>query len=414
MAEKAIFLILCLNVPLFLAEIFLLFKAGIPLSWSLVPGLLFLQLEFLVCLTFPAAVLAAITETLVQWILAVVGILVFALFVSSLPWSKLPTTLTGDENISSNLGFGIIVPILAFALLWRYARRRVWPARLAAGAAVLVVPLIVLFASTPIARVLAYPPPHGVTSLQLSLAPNESGAGRTYGRNIQEYRTDPNILIPITASPTEPDTIVQVEGWRVTLSGDNGWRWQSPWFSESINTGGETGQLVFTMPVALADQLAQKHATARADVAFAVYHLGATQRIETTAERFLMPGGGVCHWSPHRASFVTPFRFVISDLCVVPLKLPDAILIEMESKDSTCARPEGEPPIDAGHQAYDFECRTDSLPAEFDPNPVRSLSITMSSWTPPVLNPRNPRENLPAAFCRGLPSTCAWECLPAK
>jgi hypothetical protein len=401
MGEKAIFLGLCLNLPLFIAEVVLLAAAGIPLSWQLVPGLIFLQLEFVFFLTFPAAVLASITESLVQWILSVVGISLFALFLSWLPWSKLPTTLEGDENVAGFLAMALIVPALAFALLWQYARRRVWPARLAAGAAVLVVPLSILAASTRFVRAVAYPPPDGLTPLHVSIPESASGAGRVYERRISELSLDPDIAIPVIAIPADPDTLVEVEGWRITLDGDNAWRWQSPWFNQPFKPGpdGQDDHLVFTMPENLANQLAQAHASGHLDVAFAVYHLGPAHRFETASERFSIPGVGSCGW--HRRMI----GFGMNGFCVAPLRMPEVMFIDIESADSTCGTPRGAPPLPSGHHASEFQYNSDGLPADFDPNPVRSFSISFGAWAPPIQNTSDPKNALSLFFCRGTPLT---------
>jgi hypothetical protein len=401
MAEKALFLALCLNLPLFIAQIILLAAAGIPLSWQLVPGLIFLQLEFAFFFTFPAAVLASITESLVQWILSVVGICLFALLLSWLPWSKLPTTLEGDENVASFLAMSLIVPALAFALVWQYARRRVWPARLAAGAAVLVVPLAILAASNRFVRAVAYPPPDGVTPLHVSIPESANGAGRVYERRISAVSPDLEIAIPVIAISTDPDAIVEVEGWRITLDGDNAWHWQSPWFNQPFEPGpdGQIEHLVFAMPENLANQLAQAHAGAHIDAAFAVYHLGPAHRFETASERFPIPGVGSCAWHQRMIGFG------MNGFCVAPLRMPEVMLIGMESSDSTCATARGEPPLPSGHYASTIQYNSNGLPADFDPSPVRSFNISLSVWEPPIQSAHDPKNSVSASFCRGTPLT---------
>jgi hypothetical protein len=409
MVEKAVFLLLCLNLPLLAAQIFLLVHAGIPLSGSLAPGLVFLQLEFIFFLTFPAAVLASITESLVQWVLAVVGVLLFALVMSWLPWSSLPIALPGDENVATLIAMALIVPAFVFVLLWQYARRRAWPARLAFAGAVLVVPLTVLLASTRLVRVLAYPLPNGVVPLQLSFATGENGAGRVYQRQTRQFATDPLISIPVTLVSPDSSVLAQVEGWRVTLSGDNGWTWQTPWFGDSIklDADAQTGHLAFSIPVALADQLMQRHARARAEVAFALYRLSPPRRIDTAAGRFLLPGGGICRWDPTRMDYG------LHDLCVAPLKMPDFMALSIDSQDSTCARPQGAPPLGPGHRASEYMYASTEQPAEFDPNPVRSYSINMGAWEPLILNPTT-KGDVQAFFCRGTPLTVRTGALTGK
>jgi hypothetical protein len=402
LAAKVCFLILCLNIPLLVADATLLVSAGIPFSWSYLPGLIFLQIETAFYFTFPAAVLATITESLVQWILAVVGLLIFTLIMSWMPWDKLPTTLAGQESVATMIGAAMIVPALLFVLLWQYVRRRVWPARLAFGAAVMMVPLTILIAPTPLVRSLAYARPDGAAPIRISIPDDASAGGRTYVRLNRAYDPQPQISIPLTANSTDPNVLISTEGWRLTLTGDDGWQWQSPWINRSLWFMGDSGatDFSFDMPVATADQLAQKHAKVHLDLTLSVYHLGPAQRFETAASKFSLPGEIFCRWDTGNGLFQ-----IRSGLrCVAPLRLPELTLVEMESGSNTCAAKEGAAPLPAGHRASVVSYGT-SLPADFDPDPVHKFDIMPTRWNPPIVDSNNPKENLSAEFCRGTPLT---------
>ncbi len=402
LAAKCCFLLLCVNLPLLVAEVALIKAAGIPLSWSLLPGLLFLELWLAFFVTFPAVTLAALTESLVQWVLTLLGLLVFALVVSWLPWNRLPTTLDGQENLAGLMGMALIAPILAFALLWQYVRRRVWPARVAASLAVILVPLVVLIAPAGWIFSLAYMHPQGAVPVHVSIEENGAGSGRTYTRYQREYNPEPEISLPIAASATDPDTLIDLDGWRVTLTGDNGWRWRSPWINHTFWFGGEETDtsVFFDMPPATADQLAQKHATARVELAFSVFRLTPPRRIETAGKRFTLPGGIICRGQPQGSGF---FTLGWTD-CVAPLRLPEVLIVQMESGDSTCPPDRRSQLLPPGHRAVGVDFGT-SLPAEFDPNPVRSLNLTLNGWFPPIPIAPGSRQNLPARFCSGTPLT---------
>jgi hypothetical protein len=127
MAAKALALVLCLNLPLLVAQLFLLHHAGIPVSLTLVPGLLILQGMFVLFLTFPVAVLASITASIVQWVITVVGLILAGIALSWIPWDKLPDGLAGGEGVASWIGAGILVPAMTLVFLWQFARRRETP-----------------------------------------------------------------------------------------------------------------------------------------------------------------------------------------------------------------------------------------------------------------------------------------------
>jgi len=397
---KWLFIALCLNLPLLICQVILLAHAGFHFSSSLVPGLLFLQLEFAFFITFPAAALASITGTLVQWGLSVAGMMVYALVLSWLPWDKLPTALEGGENVSSLVGMFIIAPALAFVLVWQYARRRPWPARLAFGAALLVIPLIILLSSTPLVRSVAYPLSQGNPPITVSIA-GDAQNGRNYTRS-NSFSTA-EISIPITAWTSDSDAFVDVDGMRITLTGDHGWRWQSPWINHAatFSKGSPQGTLEFSLPSDLADQMAQLHPNASVELAFGLYRMGSPHRIETANQAFDLPGRSHCTW--HESDPDSGIIFKYLD-CAAPFHLPPVVEFRIDSDTNTCAQSAGDSPLPAGHSATDVEYGSD-LPADFDPNPVQKINFSYGNWLPLIPSPGNPRENLSARLCRGTPIT---------
>jgi hypothetical protein len=129
MAAKALAMVLCLNLPLLIAQLYLLHHAGFSMTWALVPGLVILQGTLILFVTFPTAVLASITASIMQWVIVVVGLIIAGITLSWIPWSKLPDGLSGGEDVASWIGFGIVVPAMVLAIVWQFARRRETPAR---------------------------------------------------------------------------------------------------------------------------------------------------------------------------------------------------------------------------------------------------------------------------------------------
>jgi hypothetical protein len=399
MAAKALYLLLCLNLPFLLAQVILLHSAGIRLSLSLLPGLLFLQLEFTFFFTFPAAALAVITESLVQWGLTVAGMLVYAFLLSWIPWDKLPAGLEGGENLSTAVGMALIAPALAFVLAWQYARRRVWPARIAFAGALLLIPFIVFLSSTPLIHSIAYPHSPSPVPIQAAITESSQDPGRVYDRT-DSVITGSEILIPVTVQPTDADTIIDVDGFQITLTGDNGWHWQSPWENQSqkFSQQDPIGSLRFTMPVNEAYLMTHSNVRASVELAFNEYRMGPTRLVMTQADRFALSSDIGCGW--YRRS-VDRFEFS-GEECVAPLRLPEIIELRMDSASNTCAVAPGEAPIPSGYSASDFEYGTD-LPVDFDPNPVHKLNLSFGTWVPssPSVVPLSP--SVRADFCRGSP-----------
>ena len=402
MTAKALFLFMCLNGPLLLAQLVLLTAAGIPLSLSLVPGLIFLQLEFVLFVTFPTAVIAAMTETPVQWVLTVVGLFVYGMALSWFPWDGLPATFEGQENVAGILGLAIVVPALGFALVWQYARRKVWTARIALGIAALAVPLVILIASTPFVRAIAYPRSSGATPIQLSIPPAMDDGKIEYKRT-DGFGEETNIEIPIRSVSVDPDAIVDIDGMRITLTGDNGWRWQSDWLNRPLKLSEDSpgGSLQFGMPATIADQMQGVHVNANVELAYGVYELGRAQKVDTSAEHFKIPDVAYCKW--FSGQLPGQFSVSIGFSCAAPLRLPGVVVVRVESAGLACHAEAGEPPIPQGHFASTTNYGTDIVPADFDPDPVHNLYLSFGNWIPPIASDRNPKVNRTASLCRGTP-----------
>lgn len=409
MTEKALFLILCLNVPMLIAESVLLRHAHVPFTIAVCGGLLFLQLEFAFFLTIPVAALAAVTESLVQWGLFVAGIVVYVLVLTWLPWDKLPPGLEGGENLCATLGMAITAPVLAFVLIWQYARRRVWPARLAFAGALLYIPLVIFLSGTSLIRSFAYPRSKIQAPLQLSFAQDESGS-RSYSRSTGAPVA--GIHIPVIASTADPDTLIEVDGMQITLTGDKGWHWQSQWISHSVNFSKDSpdASINFILSGKLADELRQVHASASVELAYGVYRMGKSQQVRTDAAQFELPGAIYCNWG----SATVNGLFMVGPPCVAPLHLPEAIEVRIDSGDNTCRQADDEDSrLDAGHFASDVEYGT-SLPADFDPDPLHKLNLSMGSWIPPISSKHDPNVNRRPQICRGTPLTARTGVLENK
>ncbi|HWG19629.1 MAG TPA: hypothetical protein VG225_03800 [Terracidiphilus sp.] len=405
---KAAFLVLCLNVPLFLAQLYLLAHAGIPLSPSLLPGLLFLQLEFAWCCTLPAAALAAVTDSIVQWVLSIVAMLIFGLAVSWLPWNSLSATFAGTEQLATWCGIIVIGLALLAALIWQYSHRRSGPARIVIAAAVVVVPLCIAFASTKLARLLAYTAPNGLPPVSLSLAPANQ---RTYTRT-DGFGTA-TLQVPVYAASIPADTLVVIEGTRFHFTGNDGWDSKTAWATAAIvlSSQSSTAELSFPVPKSTADQIRRTHATIQAEIEMAVYHISAPYTIDTTPAHFKIPHVASCTlWSLESQIF----RFSRLD-CVAPLRMPDVYVTRLDSSENTCSQLNRQPRLPAGHWAMGVQYGS-GIPADFDPNPIRTFDLDtgIGVWNPPIYTPQDPSTSRTASICRGTPVTAQYGWLSGR
>jgi hypothetical protein len=397
MAAKAFMLVLCLNLPLLAAQFYLLHDANIPITWALIPGLLALQGMFIVLFTFPTAVIASITASIVKWVLAVVGLILAILTLTWIPFDKLPPGLSGGEDVASWIGFAILVPAMLLVLVWQFARHRETPARWLFGLSLFAIPLCILLSSTPLVRNIAYPiaqPSSTVQPTQLQLAILDGpSAKREFQRSQRGPR--PEISFPVADRAIDSDSIVQINGYRALISGP-GWHWQSKW----INHSGTLTHLLPAFEIALevspgvADKIAQGNATVKVEVAYETYRLDHPQTVDTKPGKFLVPGVGQCNWL--NSTYLLPTQ----ESCVAPLRMPPVWVTQIDSEDDACPLAKNEAPVPPGHVAQHIEFGT-GMPADFDPNPVHNFVLAESPWIPAIPDPQSPNENRTASFCSG-------------
>jgi hypothetical protein len=396
LAAKALLLVIAVHGPLVGAQLFLLHHAQIPFELSLIPRLILLQGMFLLFVTFPTAVLASVTASLVQWVMAVVGLLVALLVSSWLPWGALPTMLSGQESVARWATALMLVPVMIWALVWQYARRREWPARIALAGALAAIPIFVLVASTTPVRQMAYPQA-GVSSMKLTVKSAENGI-REFDWS-EEWRGGYEIKIPIVAQTMANDEAIRIQGYRLVLGG-SGWRWNSDWRNSAHD-------LVFFdpdfevdefLPEPIDAQVKQGHVTSQIEVAYETYRLNPPMRVQVSADGFTVPGIGYCRSQRH----IEPTAFMFSNwsACAALFSLPPVYLLTIDADGNKCIQRNGEPEVPAGHTAYELQFAS-SVPADFNPNPVRGLLLQGGSWVPPLPQRPGEFEGYSASVCPG-------------
>jgi hypothetical protein len=399
---KAIFLVLALNVPLLAMQAYLLIAADLPFSLAWIRGLFFLQLLFALFFTLPAAALAAVTESLVQWIAAAAGLGIFAMIVSWLPWDRRPPTLNEPEEVAWTFTILVVAAAVLLATAVQFARRRRWPAIGVMAVALLAIPMIAALSSNGLLRSAAYPRSSEPLPIQLMIRGTATNDAHEYTLNgLVDKKLD--ISIPIAGAATAPDTLVQIEGAQVTLNGDGNWRWQSAWSKENIwlTNDAYQGALSFYLPRDVADQLKGRHITAKAEFAIAAYKLSSPKRIETAAGRFEIPEIGFCRWDqPGAGRF-----FHANPECRAALRLPDVLVSRMDSGENTCTENGKKPDLPAGHSSIGITWDESPFPADFDPDPVHTLEFGFTGWSPAIPDAHNPGRSRTALLCRGTPIT---------
>ena len=383
---KALVLGICINLPLLVAQIYLLASQHIPFTRAWIPGVLWLQLLYFTYFILPAAAFAAITPSIVQWVLTLIGIGVTYLLISWFPWSNLPMTLVATENLATLLGVITIASVFLVLAIWQYARPNLVRSRILAASAALIGPFFILFASTTMARNLAYPMTTDAP-VRFEIA---TDGGPHYSR--AKAIASSTIFLPVNAAGLSNDTIVSLEGVRVHFMGDGGWQWDSDWMNVNFTFSYFAKQHEVSTSVTddVADALQSRHAKAVLEMALAIYHLAPPHVLQTGDERFTLPSGATCRWETESSLD-----------CAAAFRKPDVTVFEVHSDTSTCGQG-----LPSGHVASNVDFDQSPFPADFDIYPVqRYFFYTSPVWDPPIPDPHNPRQNLSAGWCRGTPFT---------
>lgn len=410
LAAKAIFLVVFLNGPMLAMQIYLLQAAGFAFSPAWILGLLFLQIAFFWVVTLPAAAIAAVTESLAQWVIAVVGLAVLAMMIAWVPWDQLPVTLNGAEKNVETLGYELVGALLLVTIVGQFARRKTRTARVLIGCAGMAVPALIAVSSTGLMRTLSYPM-DAQSPIRISIPSEKSNGGREY--TINSYgQGNPTISVPIEGAAVAPDAVVVIEGSRLELKGDDGWHWSSEWLSQNVELTAEEKResLSFNIPAEMAKEIAAKHATASVELAVALFHLGEPTRVETSGARYEIPGVGECGWS---GVFLRDLM-LRGRYCEVPFRGPDLLMVSMESGENTCSARDRLLVLPAGHHAVSLVWNENAAPADFDPNPIHRLNIPFGQWVPAIPDPHDARNSLAAFLCRGTPMTVRTGALSSR
>jgi hypothetical protein len=149
LAAKALFVLLFVNLPLLIADVVLLAKAGfMPADYVL--GLLRMQMPILLFLLLPVAALAAVTATVVEMLLALLAIALYLIGIAALS-TEIPNA--DFSSGSDGLQGAVLIGTCLAVLVWQYARRKTPRSRwVMAGAAAAILLVVV---ATPYQKLVA-------------------------------------------------------------------------------------------------------------------------------------------------------------------------------------------------------------------------------------------------------------------
>ena len=317
LAAKILFVIAFVNVPLFLAQSFLVYKAGFHPTHYL-PGLLWLQLFWTLLLLLPTTTLAAVTRNIGQVLL---GLLFVGLVLIGQSYLS---SIVRDSNFSepTAVDFLLIIGAAIAVILLQYSLRRTTQSRwLLGGLAVL---LTIISVATPYRRLIAraYPPATADFPLQLSLegAPSEI-----------HYDLRERVPLPISfnLSGLSNDSFVELNGVILKLQNSSGQHWDSGWQYRGIKFFPEERLMSPSLEVTedVLDKLKSSPMSGDLLLAFTLYRDSNRSQLVVQHGEFFFPGLGFCSAGDGPISALS---------CRIAVLRPAFLMVSSEAAATTC------------------------------------------------------------------------------
>jgi hypothetical protein len=368
LAAKILFAAVFINLPLFIAQVVLLAKAGFnPASY--LSGLLWMQLLLTVFLLLPTAAVAAVTSTVVQMGLASLLVILYIGGTAALS-SYIPSSSFSFD--SDDLQPAILVGASLVVIAWQYARRKTAKSRsLIVGAAAAIVLLVV---ATPYGILIEheYPLLGAGQRLPVMLAMAPPAPHAAVEVDDSPKKDTVQIDIPWTLSGQADDSIVGIKGMMIAIEAPDSVRWDSAWASQyiSLYPGQRRMQLSFELPKAFFERVKSALVKIRISLLVTVYHDKNRRDFVTPRGEFVLPDVGLCFAQAGYSNTVH---------CRAAMRRPSSFFVSSDLSLTTCPNWRRDPPTKPGEMGHVWDLNSDSGPAEFGLSPIQSFDLYLST-----------------------------------
>jgi hypothetical protein len=350
MASKALFIATFVNVPVLVFDFAFLARFGFS-PWHHLRGLLQGQFFLTALLVVPIAAISVITESPVQFLLILFGVVAY---ISGLSWVVGQITSSSVGNDIPNAAALIVAAGACLALLvLQYFRRDTWVSRWILIGSVCVIAIVLTAA--PYGLLVEYAYPHSpVASLVSSSVKIERNSSASAGDSPVTGKTV-NLYVPIDTSGPVQGSLVVVDAARLTIHAAGGLAWNSGW----VNLGHTLwpAPTQFTQTFELGSKfysaVAGSTVNMRIDLAVSEYREGTPKQITVAAGRFKVTDDGICTVGKSRYSYTDTLQ------CKSALDEP-AFAAHLDPASTTCTLPDPTWPSlqvrrSAGNATGDFE-----------------------------------------------------------
>jgi hypothetical protein len=280
LSAKIIFILVVINLPLLITDLFLLARAGFPPTRYIV-GLLWMQAMIGLVVLLIAA-LAAVTATVVQFGLALLVVVLYLVGMVSLS-EQIPSS-SFSSSIGDAVQTALLIATPLAVVLLQYSRRKTAKSRLLiVGFAAI---LLLILVATPYRAVVAHQFPlvedGQQPPVQLALLPLDKQADESVTADEKEVQ----IEIPFSVSGIADDSIVTVSGVMVAIDAPDGLHWNSGWRSPgwSLFRENKVAPISFTLKKKLFERI--KSSSVRANISLAL-----TVSRDQNRREFVVPQG---------------------------------------------------------------------------------------------------------------------------
>jgi len=359
LAAKILFILVFINLPLLITDVFLLSKAGFP-PMHYVVGLLWMQAMIALGLLLIAA-MAAVTASVVQFGLALLVVVLYLIGMGSLS-EQIPSS-SFSSSIGDAVQTALLIATPLVVILWQYSRRKTAKSRLLIVGFAAV--LLLILVATPYRTVVAHQYPRLEAGqqppVQLALLPPE----KQNDGNVPANEKEVEVVIPFSVSGVADDSIVTLSGAMVVIDAPGGLHWDSGWLPKGWSLFHEDKGIAirFTLKKKLFERI--KSLPVKADISLALTVSRDQNRSEFVIPQgeFVLRDAGFCD--------VSGLSYQPGIECRSALRTPSSLLVTYDISQTSCPGMEGQAHAKAGEISRSWHSHSDSGPAEFGISPIK-------------------------------------------
>ena len=370
LVAKSLFVVAFIYVPLFILDVYLLKKASLGV-FSHADGLTYILGYWTLFIILPAAAIATVTRTVGQFVLVILGILVYAIAIVSAITHVPNLGVSRAESLPTVVAMLLGLATFAVVVVRQFATRMTLQARATLIAGVLAIPLVV--AAAPNRILIAHAYPKAASGQQLPVAftfdPTKPDSDKEFW-----YKTKKKVGIRVRLLVTgvNRDAFAIVDGTSITIQAPGRPIWKSGWLSGGPNLSWNTPNA--STDIAIDDKFfdSMQSTPTQVHMSFAISTFRSidSQKVSVASGAFSFPGGGRCSLNPVSSSGLW---------CLFPLARP-FVTVRATAGNTGCPSQKGDNAIPVGTVYQELIWNRDEAAAEPGIGSVIVERIAFSDW----------------------------------